>query len=171
MTVATKKMPPLSGNNPPKGNPSVTDQSTIQQVDPRTLLVDRNIRHQLGIEPEFVASIREDGVLQPITVVRTHAGDYRVRPLGLLGVPYGVAYRDGVTKLRELIAEATEARAQVITLGLILGAQEGATSVMSWRSVNPGTARYLLLLEANGYPLSNVERRATGQEPLPEADD
>ena len=57
----------------------MTDQSTIQQVDPRTLLVDRNIRHQLGIEPEFVASIREDGVLQPITVVRTQAGDYRVR--------------------------------------------------------------------------------------------
>ena len=91
--------------------------------------------------------------------------------LGLLGVPYGVAYRDGVTKLRELIAEATEARAQVITLGLILGAQEGATSVMSWRSVNPGTARYLLLLEANGYPLSNVERRASGKDPIPEADD
>ena len=70
-----------------------------------------------------------------------------------------------MTKLRELIAEATEARAQVITLGLILGAQEGATSVMSWRSVNPGTARYLLLLEANGYTLSNVERRATGKDP------
>ena len=32
--------------------------------------------------------------------------------LGLLGVPYGVAYRDGITKLRELIAGATEARAQ-----------------------------------------------------------
>lgn len=57
----------------------MTDQSTIEQVDPRTLLVDRNIRHQLGIEPEFVASIREDGVLQPITVVRTQTGDYRVR--------------------------------------------------------------------------------------------
>ena len=39
---------------------------------------------------------------------------------------------------------------------------------MSWRAVNPGTARYLLLLESNGYPLSNVERRATGQDPLPE---
>lgn len=91
--------------------------------------------------------------------------------LGLLGVPYGVAYRDGITKLRELIAGAPEARAHVITLGLILGAQEGATSVMSWRSVNPGTARYLLLLESNGYPLSNVERRATGQDPLPETED
>ena len=81
--------------------------------------------------------------------------------LGLLGVPYGVAYRDGVTKLRELIAEATEARAQVITLGLILGAQEGATSVMSWRSVNPGTARYLAAAGSERLPA--VQRRTPRQ--------
>lgn len=91
--------------------------------------------------------------------------------LGLLAVSYGLSCRDGIIKLKELVAGATEARADVITLGLILGAQEGATSVMSYRAVNPGTARYLLLLGAGGYPLSNVERRAAGQDPLPETNE
>jgi ParB family transcriptional regulator, chromosome partitioning protein len=64
--------------------------------------------------------------------------------------------------LAELLDKATESRAQVITLAVILGAYEAGTTRQSWRSVSPATARYLEFLAANGYELSDVEKRACG---------
>jgi ParB family chromosome partitioning protein len=48
-------------------------------VDPRTLLVDTNIRLNANLNKEFVGSIKDLGVLQPIIAVRTPDGDIRVR--------------------------------------------------------------------------------------------
>lgn len=45
--------------------------STTPQVDPRTLLVDANVRHATSADKDLIASVREVGVLQPITAVRT----------------------------------------------------------------------------------------------------
>ncbi|NUR59338.1 MAG: ParB N-terminal domain-containing protein [Catenulispora sp.] len=64
--------------------------------------------------------------------------------------------------LAALLDTASESRAQVITLAVILGAYEAGTSRQSWRSVSPATARYLEFLAANGYELSDVEKRACG---------
>jgi ParB family transcriptional regulator, chromosome partitioning protein len=49
------------------------------EVDPRTLLVDTNVRNDVRLDDDFVASIKELGVLVPITAVRTSAGEIRVR--------------------------------------------------------------------------------------------
>ena len=69
--------------------------------------------------------------------------------------------------LAGLIDKASEARTHVLTLGLILGASEAATSVQSWRAVDTGTQRYLTYLSECAYTLSDIERRACGQDPLP----
>jgi ParB family transcriptional regulator, chromosome partitioning protein len=92
----------------------------------------------------------------------------------LLGVEvetgsYG--YRSGRTKLAEQLAQASDGRAQVITLGLILAAQEAATNTNSWRYVHADTSRYLTFLAERGYPLAEVEHRACGRTVLPENPD
>jgi len=50
----------------------------VLRLDPRELLVDRNIR-EVRLDPAFVGSIKERGVLVPITAVRTADGKVRVR--------------------------------------------------------------------------------------------
>src|SRR4051794_20951493 len=56
-------------------------QDTIQRVNvnPSELLVDVNIRHDTRIDKDFLASIKEHGVIVPITAVRTSPGELRVR--------------------------------------------------------------------------------------------
>jgi ParB-like chromosome segregation protein Spo0J len=54
---------------------------TIERVDldPTTLLVDVNIRKDAKPDKDFVASIKELGVLVPLVAVRTASGEVRVR--------------------------------------------------------------------------------------------
>ena len=56
-----------------------TTPVTRVDLDPRTLLVDVNIRTDARLDKDFVASIKDLGVLVPIIAVRTAAGDVRVR--------------------------------------------------------------------------------------------
>ena len=65
-----------------------------------------------------------------------------------------------------LVARAGEPRASVLTLALVLAGYEDAMTKDSWRHVSAGTARYLRFLEANGYALADVERRACGEDSL-----
>ena len=50
----------------------------IQTIDPTTLLVDLNTRSDLDLNKEFVASIKEYGVIVPIVAIKTDGG-LRVR--------------------------------------------------------------------------------------------
>src|SRR5215211_7846503 len=52
---------------------------TRVELGPRSLLVDVNIRTDARLDKDFVASIKDLGVLVPITAVRTATGDVRVR--------------------------------------------------------------------------------------------
>lgn len=61
-----------------------------------------------------------------------------------------------------LVEKATDGRAQVITVARLLASLEKATSRQSWRTVHAATADYLKFLAANGYELSEVEKRAAG---------
>jgi ParB family chromosome partitioning protein len=70
-----------------------------------------------------------------------------------------------------LVGEASDARAQVLTLALVLAGYEDATHTGSWRQVNQGTARYLTFLAACGYGPADVERRACGLDPAPAGPD
>jgi ParB family chromosome partitioning protein len=52
---------------------------TRTELDPRSLLVDVNICTDAQLDKAFIASIKDLGVLVPITAVRTAAGEVRVR--------------------------------------------------------------------------------------------
>jgi signal transduction histidine kinase len=54
-------------------------QLSVEQVDPSTLLVDTNIRSDATLDKDFLASIRDLGVLVPIVAMRTEDGALRVR--------------------------------------------------------------------------------------------
>ena len=84
----------------------------------------------------------------------------------LLGVDGGSALR----KLVDSLGTGGDARAQMITLALVLGSMEARTPKDAWRSaagagwvssVKPGD--YLKFLAAQGYTLSAVEEVITGQ--------
>ncbi len=51
----------------------------VQHLDPRSLLVDVNVRRDAQVDKEFVASVRDLGVLVPIVAVRIGDGGVRVR--------------------------------------------------------------------------------------------
>ena len=69
----------------------------------------------------------------------------------------GYGYGNGWSAL---IEKATESRAQVIALCRLLASLEKGTDRQSWRRVMPATADYLTFIAANGYDLSDVEKRA-----------
>src|SRR6266536_1394914 len=88
----------------------MTDQHlTVEQVEPTTLLVDVNIRADAALDKDFLASIRDLGVLVPIVAVRTQDGTLRVRyghrrtlatvEVGRSSVPAGMT---STTNAREL---------------------------------------------------------------------
>lgn len=81
--------------------------------------------------------------------VQPRAGYYTATPDGLLG----------------LLEGASDTRAQVVTLGLVLAAYEAATGTDSWRTVSHPTVTYLRFLTQSGYTLSDVERLACGDQP------
>jgi ParB-like nuclease family protein len=55
-----------------------TVEPTLEMLDPATLLVDLNIR-EAKLDKDFVASIKDHGVIEPIVAVRTEDGQVRVR--------------------------------------------------------------------------------------------
>lgn len=71
----------------------------------------------------------------------------------------GYGYGSGWTAL---IEKATAGRAEVIALCRLLACLEKGTDRQSWRRVMPAPADYLTFIAANGYDLSDVEKRAAG---------
>ena len=60
---------------------TTTEKVAVERVelDPRTLLLDVNVRQDPRLDKDFLASIKDLGVLMPIVAVRTANGDVRVR--------------------------------------------------------------------------------------------
>ena len=58
-----------------------TDQpiGTLEHLDPHSLTLELNVRDAADLDPQFVASIKEHGVLAPIAAVRSQDGTIRVR--------------------------------------------------------------------------------------------
>lgn len=82
----------------------------------------------------------------------------------------GHAWRADIEALTKALDRASEPRAQVITLGLILASIEGRTDTHTWRKVDPTVAAYFTFLVEQGYTLSEVEAIAVGQDSLPTAE-
>jgi ParB family chromosome partitioning protein len=70
--------------------------------------------------------------------------------------------------LTGLLDGASDNRALVIALGIILAAHEDAWSTDTWRRPSPADARYLTFLTANGYTPAEVEQLVLGA-PIPSA--
>lgn len=64
----------------------------------------------------------------------------------------------GSDALINTLSNAGDARAQVITLALVLGAVEATLGGHTWRHRNAGVARYFTQLAAWGYELSEIEQ-------------
>ena len=58
----------------PAPTPAPMPVMRLEQLDPRTLLLDGNIRSEADLDEDFVASIRQRGVVQPIVAVQTEQG-------------------------------------------------------------------------------------------------
>lgn len=72
----------MTTDSTPIANSPATENGVdpaVQQVDPRTLLVDANVRRDARVDADLVASVRDLGVLLPIIAVRTAEGRLRVR--------------------------------------------------------------------------------------------
>ena len=91
------------------------------EVDPADLLIDVNIRNSERLDKDFVESIREHGVLVPITAVRIADGDIRVRfghrrtraalEVGLTSVPVeiiGDENEDDDSQIQRIVSQYAE---------------------------------------------------------------
>jgi ParB family chromosome partitioning protein len=69
-------------NTPENETPSDSgypESGTLEHIDPRELVLDTNVRDEAELNAEFIASIKEHGVLVPIVAVRGQDGQLFVR--------------------------------------------------------------------------------------------
>jgi hypothetical protein len=52
---------------------------SLEHIDPHTLILETNVRDEADVDADFLASIKEHGVLTPIAAVRDADGQLRVR--------------------------------------------------------------------------------------------
>ena len=55
---------------------AVIPEGTLEHVDPNALLLGANVRDDANLNAQFIASVREHTLLQPITAIRTEDGLY-----------------------------------------------------------------------------------------------
>ncbi|OBF24099.1 nuclease [Mycobacterium kubicae] len=113
----------------------------IEHIDPKSLVLDTNVRDEATLGAQFVASIKEHGVLTPIAAVRDRDGQLRVRSgqrrtlaareAGLASVPVYVrtatAGEDDKAQLVERVSEQiveNDQRAQLTELQRTRGIQQ-----------------------------------------------
>lgn len=65
--------------------------------------------------------------------------------------------------MRATVSHASDGKAELLTLAMVLGAYEASTDVQTWRHPSPQHVRYFGFLEAAGYTLSAVEAKARGK--------
>jgi len=106
----------------------------------------------------------------PHALTQALTGSHRLAGVLLRCPDSGSGYGRGAAGVLGLLEGASERRAEVVTLALVLAAYEDSTGKHSWRHVDPATARYLQFLTDAGYTPSAVERLASS-EPLPAAGD
>ena len=54
-------------------------QGTLEHLDPHALALETNVRDDAALDADFVASVKEHGVMNPIVAVRGADGVVRVR--------------------------------------------------------------------------------------------
>ncbi len=81
------------------------EAGSLEHLDPHTLVVDTNVRNVTDLKADFVASIKEHGVLMPIVAVRADNGQVMVR----MGQRRTLAAREaGLTSVPVYVRPLTE---------------------------------------------------------------
>lgn len=81
------------------------------QVDPSTLILEINVRTEAHLTPQFLASIKQHGVLTPIRVVREQDGTLRVRAGQRRTL---AAIEVGLHTIPAVIIDATDERTRLV---------------------------------------------------------
>ena len=128
-------------------------------VDPRTLLVDRNVRDSARLDKAFLASIKTQGVLVPIVTVRTTDAALRVRyghrrtlaaiEAGQATVPVVVAAdeaTDDAAQVERLVGQYAENEHRT---GLTTGEKVGVVDQLA-RECNRVAARFRVVAPVGG---------------------
>ncbi|MFF1946755.1 ParB/RepB/Spo0J family partition protein [Rhodococcus qingshengii] len=132
-------------------NKQAESATTVRREFLRTSLLAR--KTPPGAAAAYVAAtIAQD----PHLLTEHKAGEVLAELMGLPSVYPG-------KDIAAMAAKATEARAQVLTLALVLAAQECRMVKDAWRSKPRGADRYLSFLTGQGYTLAAVEEIITGQ--------
>ncbi|NRH31126.1 ParB N-terminal domain-containing protein [Rhodococcus sp. MS13] len=132
-------------------NKQAESATTVRREFLRTTLLAR--KTPPGAAAAYVATtIAQD----PHLLTEHKAGEVLAELMGLPSVYPG-------KDIAALAAKATEARAQVLTLALVLAAQESRMVKDAWRSKPRNADRYLSFLMGQGYTLAAVEEIITGQ--------
>jgi ParB family chromosome partitioning protein len=98
---------------------------TVEHLDPHTLTLETNVRASAPLTPEFVQSIRHNGVLTPVLAHRTPDGTIHVRA----GQRRTLAAREaGVPTIPVYIVDADQATTQRIIQQMIENDQREALS-------------------------------------------
>ena len=95
---------------------TTTGAGTLEHVDPQVVIVEANVRTTAPLDKEFLASIRENGVLTPILARRDKNGNIIVRA----GQRRTLAAREvGLPTIPAFVVEASEAIADRIIQQLV----------------------------------------------------
>jgi ParB family chromosome partitioning protein len=89
-------------------------------------------------------------------------GHRLARDLFGCGDPDGPYHSGGTGLVAALLDGASDGRAQVVALGVILAGYENCLHGQSWRHPSEANRRYFGFLAANGYQLADVEQLASG---------
>ena len=125
-----------------------TTELRVEHLDPAALLVDVNIRSDARLDADFLASIREHGVLVPIVAVRTAEGQIRVRyghrrtlaavDVGRSDVPVVVTGEDGDSDAEQVTRLLTQFAENTHRAGLTTGEQVDVFTQLAAFGLTPG---------------------------------
>ncbi|MCJ1698072.1 ParB/RepB/Spo0J family partition protein, partial [Rathayibacter caricis] len=102
-----------------------TGTGTIQHVAPADLIIEANVRTSAPVTPEFIASIRENGVITPVLARRDEHGNVIVRA----GQRRTLAAREaGVPTIPVYVVEGDETTADRIVQQIIENDQRAELS-------------------------------------------
>ncbi|MCJ1697933.1 ParB/RepB/Spo0J family partition protein [Rathayibacter caricis] len=103
-----------------------TGTGTVQHIDPTTLVIEANVRTSAPVTPEFIASIRENGVITPVLARRDEHGNVIVRA----GQRRTLAAREaGVATIPVYVVEGDDKAADRIVQQIIENDQRAELSV------------------------------------------
>ncbi|WP_392342556.1 ParB/RepB/Spo0J family partition protein (plasmid) [Leifsonia sp. P73] len=104
-------------------NTTTVSQGTVEHIDPKAIIIEANVRPSAPLTKEFVASIRENGVLTPVLARRDAQGNILVRA----GQRRTLAAREaGLSSIPAYIVEADEATVERIVQQMVENDQREA---------------------------------------------